>query len=110
MRLIKRSVMHRNMKPIDDAPSSTDCAELAAATEPAVDPDVDESVCQGCAELGEFHWAHLRKCLSCGYIGCCDSSPHRHATAHYHQSGHPVMRSAEPGESWRWCYVHAQLG
>jgi len=110
MRLIRRSAMHRNMKPATDTVASGDCAELAAATEPPTDPGVDQSVCQGCAELGESHWAHLRKCLTCGYIGCCDSSPHRHATAHYHQTEHPVMRSAEPGETWRWCYVHAQLG
>jgi uncharacterized UBP type Zn finger protein len=53
---------------------------------------------------------HLRTCLACGYVGCCDSSKGRHATAHAESSGHPVMQSAEPGESWRWCYVHERLG
>jgi hypothetical protein len=50
-------------------------------------------------------WVHLRECLICGHVGCCDSSPDRHATAHYHATGHPIVRSFEPGEDWRWCYV-----
>jgi uncharacterized UBP type Zn finger protein len=66
--------------------------------------------CQDCEELGELVWAHLRMCLTCGHVGCCDSSPHKHATAHFHQTGHPLMRSVEPGEDWRWCYVHVELG
>jgi len=49
---------------------------------------------------------HLRACLTCGHIGCCDSSAPRHATAHANSTGHPVIQSAEAGESWRWCYVH----
>jgi len=61
-------------------------------------------VCEECVRDGT-QWVHLRLCLSCGHVGCCDSSPQRHATAHYHDSDHPVIRSAEPGESWRWCYV-----
>jgi hypothetical protein len=53
---------------------------------------------------------HLRTCLTCGHVGCCDSSIPRHATAHFRETGHPVMRSAEPGESWRWCFPHELLG
>ena len=53
---------------------------------------------------------HLRVCLTCGHVGCCDSSRPMHATAHHRETGHPVMRSAEPGEAWRWCYVHELLG
>ena len=49
-------------------------------------------------------WVHLRICLSCGHVGCCDSSPNRHATAHFRSSGHPLIRSLEPGEQWSWCY------
>ena len=49
-------------------------------------------------------------CLECGHVGCCDSSPQRHATAHFHETGHPVMQSAEPGEDWRWCFVHHLTG
>ncbi|TFV59150.1 hypothetical protein E4P42_09330 [Mycobacterium sp. PS03-16] len=66
--------------------------------------------CQGCADLGEHTWAHLRMCLTCGHVGCCDSSPHQHATEHFHRTGHPVMRSVEPGESWRWCYIDLRVG
>lgn len=60
--------------------------------------------CEECLKSGE-QWVALRTCLTCGHVGCCDSSPGRHATAHFHSSGHPVMRSAEPGQDWRWCYV-----
>jgi hypothetical protein len=49
-------------------------------------------------------------CLECGYVGCCDSSPRRHATAHHAGTGHPVIRSFEPGESWRWCFVDEVIG
>ena len=50
-------------------------------------------------------WVHLRMCQQCGHVGCCDSSPNRHATAHYHETAHPMIRSFEPGEEWFWCYV-----
>ena len=52
-----------------------------------------------------MRWVHLRLCLSCGHVGCCDSSPGRHATRHFHQTTHPVVASYEPGERWGWCYV-----
>jgi uncharacterized UBP type Zn finger protein len=76
-----------------------------------------------CTHLGEVHavrpradgceeclktngrWVHLRLCLSCGYVGCCDASPSKHATKHFHRSGHPIIRSFEPGEDWDWRYV-----
>jgi uncharacterized UBP type Zn finger protein len=61
--------------------------------------------CQECLQIPFYDWVHLRKCLECGHIGCCDSSPYRHATVHYHDTQHPVMRSFETGESWRWCYI-----
>ena len=60
--------------------------------------------CQDCLTTGG-RWLHLRMCTSCGKIGCCDNSPNRHATAHFHESGHPLIRSAEPEEDWIWCYV-----
>jgi len=60
--------------------------------------------CEECLKIGSA-WMHLRMCLSCGKIGCCDNSPHRHATAHFAESTHPLIRSAEPGEDWYWCYV-----
>ncbi len=60
--------------------------------------------CEECLEIGS-RWLHLRMGEICGHIGCCDSSPNRHATAHYEQTSHPIIRSAERGETWSWCYV-----
>jgi uncharacterized UBP type Zn finger protein len=70
-------------------------------------PDVDPRTPNGCEEClasGDW-WVHLRLCLACGHVGCCDNSPGKHATKHYHSSTHPTMRSFEPGENWAWCYV-----
>ncbi len=61
--------------------------------------------CEDCIAMGEHAWVSLRMCLRCGHVGCCDSSPRRHASAHYSDVGHPVMRSIELGEGWRWCFV-----
>lgn len=73
--------------------------------------DVQPDSTQGCPDcLAEgSRWVHLRECLQCGHVGCCDSSPKRHATAHFDATSHPVMRSFEPGEAWRWCYVDQAL-
>jgi hypothetical protein len=60
--------------------------------------------CEECLAVGS-RWVHLRMCQTCGQIGCCDSSPNRHASRHAQASGHAVARSAEPGEDWSWCYV-----
>jgi hypothetical protein len=60
--------------------------------------------CEDCLREGS-KWLHLRICLSCGHVGCCDDSPRAHATAHAGASGHPIIRSLEPGEGWSWCYV-----
>ena len=60
--------------------------------------------CEECLKTGS-PWVHLRLCLTCGHVGCCDSSPGRHATKHFHRAGHPVVASFEPGERWAWCYV-----
>jgi CPA1 family monovalent cation:H+ antiporter len=65
--------------------------------------------CEECLRQGT-RWVHLRLCLSCGHVGCCDSSPERHAAAHHRSSDHPVIRSFEPHEHWRWCFVDALLG
>ena len=61
--------------------------------------------CEECLVLGT-PWVHLRLCLTCGHVGCCDSSPMRHAATHAHSLGHPIVSSLEPGENWRWCYPH----
>lgn len=69
--------------------------------------DVTPSSAEGCTDcLAEGgRWVHLRECLVCGHVGCCDSSPAKHASAHFHGTGHPVIQSFEPGEDWRWCFV-----
>ena len=66
--------------------------------------ETTQHVCQDCVKTGDT-WVHLRMCLICGQVGCCDSSKNRHATKHFHKTTHPLMRSIEPGESWVWCYV-----
>jgi uncharacterized UBP type Zn finger protein len=60
--------------------------------------------CEECLKTGDS-WVHLRLCMECGHVGCCDSSQNKHATKHFHSSGHPIMRSLEPGEDWGWCFV-----
>jgi uncharacterized UBP type Zn finger protein len=81
------------------------CSHLAAARTAA--PRTPAG-CEECLASGS-RWVHLRLCLACGHVGCCDQSPGRHATAHFHQSLHPVMRSFEPGERWAWCYEDRRL-
>jgi tellurite resistance protein TerC len=85
----------------------------AKAAEPAkacthrdaiADVEPNTAGCEECLKSGD-QWVQLRMCLKCGHVGCCDSSKNRHATAHFQASGHPVMRTIQPGESWRWCYV-----
>jgi uncharacterized UBP type Zn finger protein len=64
----------------------------------------DVAGCEDCLRIGG-RWVHLRMCETCGHVGCCDNSPNRHATAHFHATAHPIIRSAEPDEDWSWCYV-----
>jgi len=61
-------------------------------------------VCKECIQTGDT-WVHLRLCMICGHVGCCDSSKNKHATKHFHGTSHPLIRSIEPGERWIWCYV-----
>ncbi|AZI44406.1 hypothetical protein EHF33_16145 [Deinococcus psychrotolerans] len=68
----------------------------------SVTPSADG--CEECLKLGDT-WIHLRLCLICGHVGCCDSSKNKHATAHFHATRHPLVQSAEPGEDWLYCYV-----
>jgi uncharacterized UBP type Zn finger protein len=60
--------------------------------------------CVECLLIGA-RWVHLRRCIECGHVGCCDQSPNKHATAHYHETTHPLVQSFEPGEDWIWCYA-----
>ena len=68
-----------------------------------VTPRIPEG-CEECLKMGEV-WVHLRLCLECGHVGCCDSSKNKHARKHFHRTDHPIVRSVEPGENWGWCYV-----
>jgi uncharacterized UBP type Zn finger protein len=77
--------------------SHRDTIEVTAIPDPVVG-------CEECLKIGSL-WVHLRMCMECGHVGCCDSSPNKHATKHFHKVKHPIMRSVEPGESWGWCYV-----
>ncbi len=60
--------------------------------------------CEECLKIGDS-WVHLRECLECGHVGCCDDSKNKHATKHFRKTGHPIMRSFQPGEDWKWCFV-----
>ncbi|SEK94901.1 ubiquitin carboxyl-terminal hydrolase 14 [Nonomuraea pusilla] len=82
------------------------CEHLSQTGDP---PANTPDGCEECLSTGS-PWVHLRRCLECGHIGCCDSSPNKHATKHHHATGHPVIQSFEPGESWRWCYVDSTMG
>lgn len=66
-----------------------------------VQPSADG--CEDCLRIGSS-WVHLRLCMTCGHVGCCDQSPNRHATAHVTETGHPIVKSHEPGETWGYCY------
>jgi hypothetical protein len=64
--------------------------------------------CEDCLKIGDT-WVHLRICKICGHVGCCDNSKNKHATQHFHATGHPIMQSLEPGENWMWCYVDEMI-
>jgi uncharacterized UBP type Zn finger protein len=78
------------------------CSHLDQVLINELPPSVDG--CVDCLKIGS-PWLHLRICLECGHVGCCDDSPNRHATRHFRASGHPLIRSLEPGEGWSWCFV-----
>jgi len=64
--------------------------------------------CEECLKMGDT-WVHLRLCMTCGHVGCCDSSKNKHATKHYHATSHPIIRSLERGEEWGWCFPDEQF-
>ena len=89
---LRRFALQRSLAP-------RPCSHVAAADVSAP----ERATCQSCEQQGE-DWVKLRMCLACGAVGCCDSSPGRHARAHFETTGHPLIRSIEPGETWAWCY------
>jgi len=80
------------------------CEHLRDLSASAFPPPRTPGECEECARTGA-RWVELRECRRCGHVGCCDSSPGRHATRHFEETGHPGVRSAMPGASWAWCYV-----
>lgn len=80
------------------------CSHLDMINE--VTPSADG--CEDCLKTGDW-WVHLRICLTCGHVGCCNSSPNKHATKHFEETGHPLVQSYEPGENWIWCYIDNEL-
>ena len=99
--------------PCDAAAAAGTAADLSSGADMAaqcshldqiriVDPPDDIPGCEECLKIGST-WVHLRMCQTCGKIGCCDSSPNRHATKHARAEDHPVLRSVQPGEDWSWC-------
>ena len=86
---------------MDDGAEEATCPHLAMVHK-RVRPHTKG--CEECLKMGDT-WVHLRLCMHCGHVGCCDDSKNRHATKHFHASSHPIMRSIEPGETWGWCFV-----
>jgi uncharacterized UBP type Zn finger protein len=84
---------------------ATRCSHLSQVEKPAP----HTKGCEECLKSGDS-WVHLRLCEACGHVGCCDSSKNKHATAHFHATNHPVIKSFEPGENWRYCYIDQQTG
>src|SRR6476646_10397990 len=85
---------------LKEKPMAQSCSHMKQIKFKSTETDV----CEECIKSGDT-WVHLRLCLECGHVGCCDSSKNKHATKHYHRTKHPLIRSIEPGEAWIWCYV-----
>jgi uncharacterized UBP type Zn finger protein len=95
-------VSMRTMASRDQVDLSEPCEHVTAKTLRVVERPARG--CEDCLKIGG-QWLHLRKCLTCGHVACCDSSPNRHASAHFRGTQHPIVSSAEPGETWCWCYI-----
>ncbi len=85
------------------------CEHLRGLSADDFPPPRTPGACEDSLAEGTW-WVALRECLACGHVGCCDSSPRRHATGHFHRTRHPVVRSVMPGETWSWCYEHEVTG
>jgi CPA1 family monovalent cation:H+ antiporter len=94
---------------VTEAPMSSRCEHLQGLTVAAFPSPKTPGACEECLREGT-HWVELRECRTCGHVGCCDSSPGKHATKHFHEAQHPVMRSVMPEDTWTWCYIHEVLG
>lgn len=92
--------------PTDDVDLSNPCEHVASA--PIRHVERPAKGCEDCLKIGS-RWVHLRECLTCGHVGCCDNSPNKHATAHFHATRHPIVSSAEVGEDWCFCYLDDRM-
>jgi monovalent cation/hydrogen antiporter len=98
------------LPPIERKSAMADpCEHLQGLTKADFPAPRTPGVCEDCLKEGT-HWVALRECQVCGHVGCCDSSPGKHATRHFTETNHPVMRSASPGDDWTWCYLHEEYG
>ena len=88
-------------------PSDNDSCEHIQNANQDIDAKTPNG-CEECLQMGS-KWVHLRLCLDCGHVGCCDSSPNKHSTKHYHHTKHPVIKSYQPGENWQWCFIDEVL-
>jgi hypothetical protein len=104
--LKSKSVMvrYRSPVPISEAAMSIECSH--EKTIRAVRPSARG--CEECLKTGS-KWVHLRLCRTCGHVGCCDDSPNRHASKHFHATGHPIIEGYDPPEGWGWCYIDEVL-
>ena len=100
LRAITQSQLDPELSPVLQCLQMANCTHIDSIQE--VTPQTQG--CEECLKAGG-KWVHLRLCLTCGHVGCCDSSRHKHATQHFHTAGHPVVKSLEPGEKWGWCYI-----
>ncbi len=91
--------LHLHSYTADGEPAEKPCTHLDQIR--AVSPSAQG--CEECLKMGDT-WVHLRICRICGHVGCCDNSKNKHATKHYHATGHPIIQSFEPDEDWMWCY------
>jgi uncharacterized UBP type Zn finger protein len=87
-----------------ERPQNMACTHLDQIKD--VTPSADG--CEDCLKIGDT-WNHLRLCMTCGHVGCCDSSKNKHATKHFHATQHPIIKSFQPGEDWGWCYVDEEM-
>jgi hypothetical protein len=80
-------------------------AESCTHIDQITNPEPGSWGCEDCLAMGRQDWVHLRLCEECGHVGCCDQSPYRHARAHFHGTGHPIIEGYDPPEGWGWCYI-----
>ena len=90
-------------------PTPNPCEHLKGLTSADFPATIAPNACEECL-IEKTHWVALRLCRTCSHVGCCDSSPRGHATRHFHETQHPVMRSVMPGDTWDWCYIHEAMG